>query len=108
MSKAFVALFLTKLLAAAHHPGDPSALQTRVTIGIGQSIACVSVTRPEMRGLGWKKSIGAGCANLNTTEVLGGVLTLQGSVRCKFTGTADLATGCAVIVGCGPASQVCL
>jgi hypothetical protein len=61
-----------------------------------------------MRRNGWRNSVGAGCANLNTGEVLGGVLTLNGNVRCTFTGVLDVTTACAILDGCGGLSRVCL
>src|SRR5689334_17730768 len=99
MNHALAVLFLTRLLAQPHPD---------TTVATGQSLVCVSVTRPEMRSVGWPMSIGAGCANLDTGEVLGGILNPRGGVKCTFTGALQLGTTCAVLAGCGGLSRVCL
>src|SRR5262249_2775506 len=99
MNHALAVLLLTRLLGQPH---------PETTAAVGQSLVCIAVTKPEMKNVGWPKSVGAGCANLNTGEVLGGILTPRGDVRCNFTGAIELGTTCALLAGCGGLSQVCL
>ena len=100
-TRALARLFLSRLAAAGGIKPQASGV-------VSSSLVCVTVTRFEMRQLGWRKSVGAGCANRISGEVLGGVLSPGGFIRCTFTGSYDDVTGCAVISGCGDPVQVCL
>lgn len=100
-STAFIRFMLSKVTA-------PAGAKGLVTGAASASLFCVTVDRFDMRRLGWRKSIGAGCANRVTGELIGAVLTPTGSVRCTFTGRYDEGTGCAVTSGCGGPVQVCM
>ena len=98
---AFVRFMLSKFAA-------PAGAKGLVSGAASASLFCVTIDRFDMRQLGWRKSIGAGCANRVTGEVVGAILAPTGSVRCTFTGSYDEGTGCAVTSGCGAPVQVCM
>jgi hypothetical protein len=98
---AFVRFMLSKVVA-------PASAKGLVTGATSATLFCVTVDRFDMRQLGWRRSIGAGCANRTTGEVIGAIIAPNGIVRCTFTGSYDESTGCAVTSGCGSPVQVCM